>query len=179
MDFNTLLEKRRSIRKYQPGGEVSREMVEELIQAAIQAPSWKNSQTARYYAVTSPEMLKEIKETCLPPYNANNSKNAPVLLVTTFVHNISGFNADGTPTNEGGNLWGAYDLGLHNELLLLKAAELGLGTLIMGLRDSQHLKELLSIPDTETVMSVIALGVPDIEPQKPKRKTVEEIAKFF
>ena len=63
--------------------------------------------------------------------------------------------------------------------LLLKATELGLSTLVMGIRDAGRLKAILEIPDTETVVSVIAVGYSDAKPQCPKRKTVEDIARFF
>ena len=66
-------------------------------------------------------------------------------------------------------------MGLHNANLLLKAAELGLGTLVMGIRDGDSIREMLSIPDTETIGPVIAMGFPVVEPAKPVRKTVEEI----
>ena len=36
-----------------------------------------------------------------------------------------------------------YDLGLANENLLLKAAEMGIGTLVMGIRDEKKLHEIL------------------------------------
>lgn len=179
MELNTILEKRRSIRKFQAGRKVSEETIRELIQAAIQAPSWKNSQTARYYVVTSEKLLEEVRQECLPAFNQASSGDAPALIVTTFVHSRSGFERDGSPSNELGNQWGAYDLGLHNQNLILKAAELGLGTLIMGIRDGEKLRELLEIPETETVVAVIALGCPDVSPEKPKRKSVDEITKFY
>lgn len=46
-----------------------------------------------------------------------------------------------------GNGWGCYDLGLQNENFVLKAAELGYGTLIMGLRDGEQLRKVLDIPE--------------------------------
>ena len=48
MELQSCIEQRRSVRKYktQP---VPREQLREIIQAAILAPSWKNSQTSRYY----------------------------------------------------------------------------------------------------------------------------------
>jgi nitroreductase len=63
--------------------------------------------------------------------------------------------------------------------LLLKATELGLSTLVMGLRDAKQLHDILSIDDNESIVSVIAVGYPDIEPSMPKRKSVEDIAKFY
>ena len=85
MEFNELLEKRRSVRKYKADTTVDRETIEEILKAAQQAPTWKNSQTGRYYVVTSDEKLKEIKENCLLSRNGINAENAPVLIVTTFV----------------------------------------------------------------------------------------------
>ncbi len=177
MELNEVLMKRRSIRKYKTN-KVKDEDIHEMIQAAIYAPSWKNSQVARYYVVKSDEMLDKVKNT-LPEFNYNNVKDAPVLIVTTYVTNRSGYNRDGTPTNEVGNGWGCYDCGMHHMNLLLKAEELGLSTLVMGIRDEVQLKELLSIEDNEDVLSVIAVGYKDIEVEMPKRKTVEEITKVF
>lgn len=93
--------------------------------------------------------------------------------------NRSGFERDGNATNECGNGWGYYDLGLHNENFVLRATELGLDTLIMGIRDAGKLRELLSIPETETVVAVIAVGKAAQSPEKPKRKEPGDILKVF
>lgn len=178
MEYSELLNKRRSIRAYEPK-KVEREAVEEIIKAAGKAPSWKNSQTGRYYVVMSDEVLSDVKATCLPEFNAKNCADASVLIITTFVKGVAGFGNDGAPINNLGEGWGAYDLGLQNENLVLKAAELGLGTLIMGIRDEAKLREKLNIPEDEEVVAVIALGYPATAPNAPKRKEISEIAKFF
>lgn len=177
MELQEVLETRRSIRRYKRTS-VKKQDIETLIEAAILAPSWKNSQVTRYYVVQSEDILKEIKLT-LPEYNQNNVKDAPVLIISTIVLNRSGYERDGTPTNELGNGWGYYDCGLHNMNFVLKATELGLSTLIMGLRDEKKIRELLNVPDNEGIVSVIALGYQDIEPAKPKRKSVEDIVHFY
>ena len=53
MEFQKLIESRRSIRKYDGSKKVTKEQIETLIAAATEAPSWKNSETARYYCVLS------------------------------------------------------------------------------------------------------------------------------
>lgn len=131
MELQEVLEARRSVRKYNAAKKVSKEQIEELVKAAILAPSWKNSQTARYHVVLSEEMTKAMLTDCLPEFNAKNAEGA-ALVVTTFVANRAGFNREGQPDNEAGNGWGFYDLGLHNENFVLKAKEMGLDTLIMG-----------------------------------------------
>ena len=178
MEFEKLIEERRSIRKYDSSRRATKEQITAMVQAAIQAPSWKNSQTARYYAVLEEARCEEFSESCLPQFNRDSSKGASYL-VTTFVKNRAGSNREtGAPDNECGNGWGYYDLGLQNENLILKAKELGLDTLIMGIRDAEKIHEMLQIPETEQVVAVIAVGYRDIDPEKPKRKTPEAILTF-
>ncbi|MBQ4343712.1 MAG: nitroreductase family protein [Erysipelotrichaceae bacterium] len=177
MEFTQVLNERKSIRRYQDKP-VEEEKIREMIGAAILAPSWKNMQTSRYYVAISPEVREQVVA-ALPEFNQNNVKNAPVLIVSTAVLNKVGFNKDGSLVNELGNGWAVYDCGLHNMNLMLKASELGLGTLVMGIRDAEALKQILSIPENESVISVISVGYPDIDPIRPTRKTVDDIAKFY
>lgn len=179
MEFSELIRLRRSVRKYQEGTSISQAALTEIMEAAQMAPSWKNSQTGRYYIIKSPEMVSEIRKTCLPEFNQKSSEHAPVLVVTTFEKGVSGFNPDGSPTNELGDEWGAYDLGLQNAYMLLKARELGIDSLIMGIRDDQKLREKLSIPASQEVAAVIALGYSAVEPKLNKRKELDEIIKTY
>lgn len=178
MELESVIEQRRSIRKYK-NETVDLEKIKQIIQAGIEAPSWKNSQTARYHVISSKELLETFKSTCLPEFNQENCKDAPVLIVSTFIKDRSGFERDGSPSNELANGWGCYDLGLHNQNMILKATELGLATLIMGIRDEKKIREMLNIPTEEIIVAVIALGIGDIEPDRPKRKSVAEVATFY
>lgn len=56
MEFQKLIEERRTIRKYSPESRITKEDLLAVIRAAQEAPSWKNSQTGRYYCVMSEEM---------------------------------------------------------------------------------------------------------------------------
>ena len=47
MEFQKLIETRRSVRKYSPDGKITKEELTAIIKAAQEAPSWKNSQTGR------------------------------------------------------------------------------------------------------------------------------------
>lgn len=176
MEFNELITTRRSIRKYEGG--ISHEDLAEILRAAQQAPSWKNQQTSRCYAVETPETLEDLREKALPSFNRNSSARA-ALVVTTFVKDTVGFDNNGNADNEIGNGWGAYDLGLHDAFLVLAAKNLGYGTLIMGLRDAEVLRAKLGIPANEEIMSVIAVGKPAESPAPRPRKAMEEVVRFF
>ena len=178
MELNEAIAKRRSIRKYQKK-EVAKELIDEMITAAIEAPTWKNSQTGRYHVVMSEEMLEKVKWEGLARFNAENTEEAPVLIVETFVKDRSGFEKTGEPSNELGNGWGIYDAGLQNSIFLLKAAEAGIDSLVMGIRDAEAIRAILGIPESQEILSVIALGEKDSAAERPARKKVEDIVKFY
>lgn len=180
MEFQQVIDKRQSVRKFN-GKQVDADILRQMVAAAQAAPSWKNTQTSRYYCISTPELVSKFRETVLPSFNQNSTADATAYVVTTYKKNISGFNkATGEADNEVGNGWGAYDLGLHDMLLCAKATELGVDTLIMGLRDSKVVADFCQIPEEEQVMSIIAVGyrAEDIT-SKPPRKDVDVIAKFM
>ena len=175
MELTKCMEERRSIRRYKKQL-VDRDLIKQLIEAAILAPSWKNSQVSRYYAVDGDQ--KDQFMACLPEFNQNNSKDASTIIVSTVVNGRSGFERDGSYTTHLKDGFQYFDNGLQVQNLCLKAYELGLGTLIMGIYDEQKIREFLSIPEDEVVVAVITVGYSDIEPAMPKRKSVEDILIF-
>ena len=179
MEYAQLLESRRSIRKYKPGMKISEDQIKVMIDAAIQAPTWKNSQTGRYYVAMSEDKINYLRNQCLPSFNASSCENAVALIITAYETKRSGFERDGSPTNELGDKWGVYDLGLQNENLILKARETGYDTLIIGIRDADKIRSGFDIPESQEIVSVIAVGVRENDAEKPKRKTPDDITRFF
>lgn len=178
MDFKELIEKRRSVRSFSPDKSIDHSLLEEVLEEAQMAPSWKNSQAPHVYVVEAPEMVQTLRNNCLPSFNQKSSQNASAYLVTTYAAGISGFTA-GQPDTERGNEWGAYDTGLRDAYLILAAANLGIDSLIMGIRDEKELRNLLGIPAEEVILSVIALGYREMEPPFKPRKDLEEVTRFF
>ena len=62
--------------------------------------------------------------------------------------------------------------------LVEKAKELGLDSLIMGLRDANILRQIFDIPDTQIIGPVIALGYREGEALERRRKTTEDISRI-
>jgi len=174
--FDEVVAARRSVRSYDSAKKISEADVRTLIATAQEAPSWANVQATRYYVVMSDEKLKEVKGAML-----NNQKtvaDAPVLIVTTYRQGESGF-FSGEAANEVGNGWGAFDAGLGNAFLVLKAKEMGFDTVIMGLRDAEALRGILGIHSKEVIMSVVALGYGTANPRRPERKNLDEVLTIF
>ena len=175
MEFSELISARRSVRGYESAAD--HDALVSILREAQQAPSWKNQQTSRCYVVESPETLESFRAAVLPSFNRNSSDKA-ALIVTTYIKNVVGF-SDGTPVNEIGNGWGAYDLGLHDAYLVLAAANAGYDTLIMGIRDADAIRARLGIPESEEIMSVIAVGKRSTEPSVRPRKNLEDVVRFL
>ncbi|MCR4994244.1 MAG: nitroreductase family protein [Bacteroidales bacterium] len=176
MTLNEIALHRRSIRKYN-GQPVSREELEALVRFAQEAPSWKNQQTSRYHIVCSADVISKARA-CLGGSNPQKTEGVSALIVTSFKHDIVG-HTHGQPDNEGGNGWGWYDLGLQNAYLLLKAAELDIDTLVIGIRNAEELRSLLQIPEDETIGAVIAVGHRVENAQRPPRKEFDEIVSVY
>ena len=61
---------RRSIRNYKED-RVSQEVIREVIELARFAPSWKNTQIARYYVVQDVALKQHIAENCMMDFAFN------------------------------------------------------------------------------------------------------------
>jgi nitroreductase len=174
--FDEVLMTRRSIRSYDATKTISKEEVRQLLAAVQEAPSWANQQPTKYYVAISGEMREAVSNAIYG--NKERVAGAPVLIVSTYERGKSGF-FRGQPTNEIGDGWGAYDNGLSNCYLVLKARAMGFDTLIMGMRDGDALRSIFNIPAEETVMAVISLGYRDQEPNQPEHRPLDEVVKFF
>ena len=158
--FDEVLTSRRSVRSYDATKKISEVEV----------------RPTKYYVAISPEKIAAVQN--LVGANKERIAAAPVLIVSTYERGKSGF-FQGQATNEIGDGWGAYDNGLSNCYLILQARAMGFDTLIMGMRDSDGLRQLFNIPESETVMAVISLGYRDSEPTRPDRRPLDEIVKFY
>ncbi len=174
--FDEVLTSRRSIRSYDASKTISEQEVRQLLLATQEAPSWANQQPSKYYVAISPEKVQAVQN--MVGGNKDRIKEAPVLIVSTFERGKSGF-FQGNQTNEIGDGWGAYDNGLSNCYLILKARAMGFDTLIMGMRDAEGLRKLFNIPSNETVMAVIALGYRKGNPRQPTHRKLDDIVKFY
>ena len=164
------IETRRSIRKY-ADRPLDADTVTALIRTASMAPSWKNSQTVRYYAVIDPAKKAAFADACIS-IHANNcarAKAAGALIALVTVKGVSGYNGDGTATTPLGSHWESFDAGIAAQTLCLAAKAMGLGTLIMGLYDSAAAAAALGLRDDMQVSAMLCVGYADEEPDPRPR----------
>ena len=170
---------RRSIRKFKEQ-KVDRETIEKIVAAASYAPSWKNTQVVRYHVFDDPQITSDIanKYTLGFAYNTGTLEHAPQVVALTAVKGRSGMEKDGSCTTSKGESWLMFDSGIAAQTFCLAAYDYGVGTVIMGIFDSEKVAELLHIPENEVVTALIAFGYPDEEPAAPRRKAVSDLLTF-
>ena len=164
------LKTRRSIRKYEDRL-VPEDALEKILDAVQWSQSWANTQCWEVIVVKDPETRLRLQETLGPKNPATKALVAsPVLLVLCGKKAASGY-YDGKASTLFDD-WMLYDLGIATQSLCLVAHDLGLGTVVVGLFDHQKAAEILEVPDTVQVVSMIPLGYPERTPKAPDRKPV-------
>lgn len=156
---------RRSVRKFN-SRTVSRETVEELLAAAMSAPSACAKDPWQFLVTAAPESLAKIAEG-LP--NGKFLATAPVGIVVCG--DIE--SAHGTELS-----YMLQDCSAAIENLLLAAASLKLGACWLGVHPRQeridYLRGLLRLPEHLIPVGVIALGYPVTEPEPRNRFNPEK-----
>jgi nitroreductase len=170
MDFFQVVRDRRSIRKYLDTP-VPRETIEQLLDAAHLAPSWKNMQCWRFLVLTDP-VKREKLLSAFPDDNPGKKAiaTAPVVIVVCADPAESGI--------ENGIEYYIADTAIAFDHLCLAAKALGLGSCWMGWYDEAVIKRELNIPDNIRIIGLTPLGYPDQEPKPRPRRELVEIAYF-
>ena len=180
MEALECIKTRRSVRKFTEEA-VSREQMAEVVAAAAYAPSWKNTQTARYNFVTDKEKIARLASDCMMDfaYNQKPASHAPALVILTTITGRSGFERDGSFSTSKGTHWQSFDAGIAAEAFCLAAHAHGLGTVIMGVFEESEVRKVIELPEGEEVAAIIAIGHPAEQPQAPARKDVDTLLRVI
>ena len=176
MEFLEAVKGRRSIRKY-ADKPITKEDIEKIIEITRFAPTWKNSQTARFHVVLNQEIKNQIaaEGTCNFSKNADNIRNAPALVILSTVDGRAGYERDGSFTTSKGTHWQSFDAGIACQTFCLTAYDNGFGTLIMGIFNEDKIRNIIHLPEGESISALIAIGYADESPAAPKRKEITDI----
>ena len=168
---------RRSIRKFKRD-KISHSTLESIISISSFSPSWKNTQITRYIAIEDTSIIQKIANEFTPDFNANIVGQVSTLIAVTFIKGRSGFERDGSFSTKKEDRWQMFDVGVACQTFCLAAHEAGLGTVILGIWDEDGITKLLDIPENQELAALIAIGYPDIAPEAPKRKSVEDLLTY-
>ena len=178
MTFDEVINKRKSTRNFS-NKSVELEKLIRICETARLAPSSCNSQPWIMHIVT--EQSKEINEL---------RKACQFFGLNKFLNNVNNFivveQDYGNLTVKVGSSFtkndlNSIDLGILASYIVLKAADEGLGTCIIGGFRKETILKAMNFSDKQTIRFVIAIGYENEQEEKTsktKRKKVEDVIKI-
>jgi nitroreductase len=142
MDVFDAIEKRRSIRNYEPTP-VPSEKMEKILEAARLAPSASNVQPRHFIVITDEERKKALSTGMFSKF----LRQAPVVIVACGDEKKS-------------PKWYPIDVAIAVENMVLAATGEGLGTCWIGSFDENKVRAVLKIPENLRVVVLLAVGYP-------------------
>jgi nitroreductase len=152
------IRRRRSIRKYKAGAEVTDEQLHMLLEAAMMAPSACNTRPWEFIVIRSRQKLDELAK--VHPY-AGMLKTASLAIIICALPGAQEGISDG---------FFPQDCGAATQNILIQAAALGLGTCWCGVFPKEQrileVRNILEFPDNSRAIpfNIIAVGLPDVVP---------------
>ena len=164
MDTLQAIRTRRSIRKFQ-NQPVSSEIIRQILEAAMFAPSAGNEQPWQFVLLDDRRILDEIPRMCATASMCRQSPLAILVCGDASLEKYPGF-------------W-VQDCSAAVENMLLATHALGLGAVWAGiypLKDRiSAFKTRLALPEEITPLALVVLGYPDEVPAAPQRFREERI----
>lgn len=145
MDFSDVIKKRYSCKKYD-GRPVAKEQLDAILAAGRLAPTARNLQEHHIYVLQTKESLAKFDSASPCRYGA-----ATVLVVA--------FHTDNVYTYPGGlQNSGTEDATIVASHLMLAATNAGVDNCWINKLDPMKLKEVLGLPENETIVMALDLG---------------------
>lgn len=142
MDVSEAVQKRRSVRAYDPTL-IPDEKLNKVLEAARLAPSAGNVQPWHFIVVTDAEKRRKLAQ----PRFAKFLSQAPAVIV-------------GCGDQEASPNWYVVDVAISMQNMVLTATSEGLGTCWIGSFDENQIKEMLRIPEKFRIVALLAVGFP-------------------
>ena len=174
MNFEELILKRQSDRRYLPDP-VAKEDIVKCLEAARMSPSACNSQPWKFVVVDDKEKLAVMSEAA-EGFGMNRfTHNVPVMIAVVLEKMNASARLGSLVKRKD---YSMLDMGMAVEHFCLQAADLGLGTCIMGWFDEKRIARLLGVPRGKRIPLIIALGKPALSTRRKVRKTMEEMSSW-
>ncbi len=161
--FAQLARQRYSVRKFDDRP-VAPELLAQVLNAAMLAPTAKNYQSQRIIVATSAGALARLRACTQCHFGA------PVIMILAFDAAKASVRA-----TDGKNC-GEQDIMIAADHMMLQAADLGLGTTFVGLYDEKALREAFVQLAGLTVEGLMVLGYPAAD-AKPSKLHFESLLK--
>ena len=160
MDIIESVRKRRSIRRFEDRP-VPPNILEEIKDALVWAPSAGNLQSRLFYFIFNPAMKRALAEAALFQYFI---AEAPLVVGACLDLGIErGYG------KRGKELYAIQDVAASIQNLLLVAHSRGLGTCWIGAFNEEEAANIIKIPRGYRIISLVPVGYPAEDPPPPPR----------
>jgi len=170
MDVFEAIKHRRSIREY-TRRDVSKDLIEKIIDAARMAPSAGNMQPWEFIVIRDPQRKRKVADAALGQMFI---ATAPVVIVVCASPSRSASRYG----SRGEKLYCLQDTAAATENLHLAAHALGLGTAWVGAFDEAAVGEILQLPPEVRPIAIIPIGYPAEKPSPPPKRNLQEIIHY-
>lgn len=160
------IRKRRSVRKYEETA-VSDDQINQVLETVRYAPSWANKQGWNILIVKDAAVRGRLSEALEGNPGARAVVAAPVLIAVCMDPEASG----SLPGRE----YFMADAGILMDHIMLEAADLGLGTVFIGMFDEDKVRGVLGVPEPWRVVGLTPLGVPAKMPGERPRSELDDV----
>jgi len=174
---------RRSIRKY-TGKPVTKEVIGQLLSAAVMSPSAMDREPWRFVVITDKAKIKELSDAVkrLTPLQGLAQKfvermtsredlifySAPLLILIVAQKDYK---------------WAHLDCGILAQTMFLAAKSFGLGSCFIGfaraLNNDHELLRSLGVPEGDEIVAPLIFGYQAEEKKAPERKFEDKVLKWF
>ncbi len=174
MNFEELLLSRQSDRKYEQRT-VEKEKIEKCLRAVRLTPSACNSQPWTFVVVDEPEKLRKVQKAAANLGLNRFAPQVPVMVAVVLEKaNLTASFGSVIKDKE----YPLLDIGMAANNFCMQAAELGLGSCMIGWFDEKKVKEVLDIPSGKRVPLLIALGYSAARQREKIRKPMDKIRRY-
>ncbi|MBE6346756.1 MAG: nitroreductase family protein [Bacteroidales bacterium] len=173
MKFAELAKIRQSDRKYK-NQEVEKEKILQCLETARLSPSANNSQPWKFVVVDDVEKKEQIAECSIGLGMNKFTHQCPVIVAVVIEKQDFMTKIGGIIKNKD---YSTFDVGIAVNQFCLQAADLGLGTCIMGWFDEKKIKKILGVKNRRIPL-LISLGYPDAPTREKVRKPLDVMSSW-
>ena len=173
ISFAELAKKRQSDRKYKDQA-VEREKIIQCLETARISPSANNSQPWKFVVVDDFEKKEQIAE-CSIGLGMNKFTHQCPVIVAVVLEKQNFMSTIGSMIKN--KDYSLFDIGIAVIQFCLQAADLGLGTCIIGWFDEKKIKKILGVRNRRIPL-LISVGYPDAPTRDKVRKPLEMMSSW-
>jgi nitroreductase len=163
---------RRSVREFNPNGKVSEKQLQDVLEAALAAPSSGNLQDWFFLIIKNQKTKQRLisEGACHQDFILN----APIIIVVCGrSHLIS------QRYGSRGLRYSIQNAAAATQNILLAAHSLGLASCWIGSFNDQKVRQVLNLSDSYLPLAMIPLGLAAETPTVPQRKSLKAVSKII